>query len=145
VASPSGLEPLTYALEERCSIQLSYGDMWPRRDSNPQPIGYEPTALTIELQGLTKMVQGAGIEPALGPHLGHTRYKLVGTSSYTNLAKSGAQGGTRTHTVVRPTDFKSVAAAITPPEHFNHEVILDSFDSTVNYNLIKFKFNKLRR
>ncbi len=24
---------------------------WPRRDLNPQPIGYEPTALTIELQG----------------------------------------------------------------------------------------------
>ena len=88
MASPSGLEPLTYALEERCSIQLSYRDRWwPRRDLNPQPIGYEPTALTSELQGLDlKVVQGAGIEPALGPHLGRTRYKLVGTSSYTNLA-----------------------------------------------------------
>ena len=86
---------------------------------NPQPIGYEPTALTIELQGL-KLVQGAGIEPALGPHLGHTRYKLVGTSSYTNLAKIGTRSGTRTHTVVRPTDFKSVAAAITPFELFIH-------------------------
>ena len=58
----------------------------PRRDLNPQPIGYEPTALTIELQGL-KLVQGEGIEPTLGPHLGHTGYKSVGTSSYTNLAK----------------------------------------------------------
>ena len=71
---------------------------------NPQPIGYEPTALTIELQGL-KLVQGAGIEPALGPHLGHTRYKLVGTSSYTNLAKIGSRGGTRTLTPLLATDF----------------------------------------
>jgi hypothetical protein len=31
-----------------------------------------------------KLVLGAGIEPALGPHLGHTRYKLVGASNYTN-------------------------------------------------------------
>jgi len=30
---------------------------WPRRDSNPQPIGYEPTALTIELQGLKSLWQ----------------------------------------------------------------------------------------
>ena len=30
---------------------------WPRRDSNPQPIGYEPTALTIELQGLKSLGQ----------------------------------------------------------------------------------------
>jgi hypothetical protein len=30
------------------------------------------------------LVLGAGIEPALGPHLGHTRYKLVGASNYTN-------------------------------------------------------------
>jgi len=26
-----------------------------------------------------KMVQGVGIEPTLGPHLGHTDYKSVGT------------------------------------------------------------------
>jgi len=31
-----------------------------------------------------KLVLGAGIEPALGPHLGHHRYKLCGASSYTN-------------------------------------------------------------
>lgn len=102
--------------------------MWPRRDSNPQPTGYEPAALTVELQGLDlRVVQGAGIEPALGPHLGHTRYKLVGTSSYTNLAyffyksffseskaKNGDDRGTRTLTLVRALDFKSNVAAITP-------------------------------
>ena len=33
-----------------------------------------------------KMVQGAGIEPALDPNLGYTDYKSVGASSYTNLA-----------------------------------------------------------
>ena len=65
--------------------------VWPRRDLNPQPIGYEPTALTIELQGhlnklLTKVVQGVGIEPTLDPNLGYTDYKSVGASSYTNLA-----------------------------------------------------------
>ena len=38
----------------------------PRRDLNPQPIGYEPTALTIELQGL-KLVQYERIE--LSPEL----------------------------------------------------------------------------
>ncbi len=30
------------------------------------------------------MVLDAGIEPALVPHLGRTRYKLVGASNYTN-------------------------------------------------------------
>lgn len=29
----------------------------------------------------------------------------------------GAEGGTRTHTVLQPRDFKSPAAAITPPRH----------------------------
>jgi hypothetical protein len=29
-----------------------------------------------------------GIEPMLGPHLGHTVYKTVGASSYTNPAKN---------------------------------------------------------
>lgn len=29
-------------------------------------------------------ILGTGIEPVLGPHLGHTRYKLVGASNYTN-------------------------------------------------------------
>ena len=28
----------------------TYGNWWARRDSNPQPSGYEPPALTIELQ-----------------------------------------------------------------------------------------------
>ena len=35
---------------------------------------------------LTKLEQGVGIEPTLGPHLGHTGYKSVGASNYTNLA-----------------------------------------------------------
>ena len=30
---------------------------------------------------------GMGIEPMLGPHLGHTVYKTVGASNYTNPAK----------------------------------------------------------
>ena len=30
------------------------------------------------------MVLDTGIEPALGPHLGHTAYKTVGASNYTN-------------------------------------------------------------
>jgi hypothetical protein len=38
----------------------------------------------------------------------------------TPILKFGTRGGTRTHTVVRPTDFKSVAAAITPLEHVKH-------------------------
>jgi hypothetical protein len=29
-----------------------------------------------------------GIEPMLGPHLGHTVYKTVGASNYTNPAKN---------------------------------------------------------
>jgi hypothetical protein len=29
-----------------------------------------------------------GIEPMLGPHLGHTVYKTVGASSYTNPAEN---------------------------------------------------------
>ena len=33
-----------------------------------------------------KLEQGVGIEPTLGPHLGHTGYKSVGASNYTNLA-----------------------------------------------------------
>lgn len=32
------------------------------------------------------VVLGVGIEPTLGPHLGHTGYKSVGASSYTNQA-----------------------------------------------------------
>ena len=31
------------------------------------------------------MEEGVGIEPTLGPNLGHTGYKSVGASSYTNL------------------------------------------------------------
>ena len=41
-----------------------------------------------------------GIEPTLGPNLGHTGYKSVGASSYTNLPfKFGDDRGTRTLTL----------------------------------------------
>ena len=55
-------------------------------------VGFEPTTnrltadrSTAELLGnFLKMVLGVGIEPTLGPHLGHTDYKSVGASNYTN-------------------------------------------------------------
>jgi hypothetical protein len=34
-----------------------------------------------------------GIEPMLGPHLGHTVYKTVGASSYTNPAGNVGRDG----------------------------------------------------
>ena len=39
------------------------------------------------------MEGGRGIEPLLGPNLGHTDYKTVGASSYTNLPKMVAEMG----------------------------------------------------
>ena len=52
VAFPAGLEPATYALEERCSIQLSYGNkVVPQVGVEPTFAVYETDVLTVELQG----------------------------------------------------------------------------------------------
>lgn len=57
----TGLEPVTLALEKRCSSQLSYcREWWPRQDLHLGPNGYEPPALTAELRGL---VPDEGFEP----------------------------------------------------------------------------------
>ena len=46
MARPKGLEPLTPALEGRCSIQLSYERTWSGwQDLNPRPSGPKPDAL----------------------------------------------------------------------------------------------------
>ena len=72
------------------------------------------------------MEEGVGIEPTLGPNLGHTGYKSVGASSYTNLPfKFGSRGGTRTLTPLLIKDFKSFASAIPPLDHLAEVVGLE--------------------
>ena len=52
MATRRGLEPLTSSVTGWHSNQLNYrathdeNNWWAFRDSNPGPIGYEPTALT---------------------------------------------------------------------------------------------------
>jgi len=119
--------------------------MWPRRDSNPQPIGYEPTALTIELQGRNSAPNWNRTSnlrfrrALLYPVELWERYiwkevwesnpcssNIYGTQiislsvlpiTLTSLFKFGIEGGTRTLTPSLATDFKSVVSAIPPLRH----------------------------
>ena len=63
------------------------------------------------------MEGGRGIEPLLGPNLGHTRYKLVGASSYTNLPKMVPRAGLEPASL-SAADFKSAVFAISPPGYW---------------------------
>ena len=55
-----------------------------------------------------------GIEPMLGQHLWHMRYKLIGASNYTNLPfKIGSRGGTRILTPLLATDFLTTITFVT--------------------------------
>ena len=91
------------------------------------------------------MEEGVGIEPTLGPNLGHTGYKSVGASSYTNLPfKFGIEGGTRTLTPLLATDFKSVVSAIPPLRHLAEVVGLEPTTKklTVSHSTIELHFSR---
>lgn len=87
--------------------------MWGRRDLNPQPIGYEPTALTIELHP-QKWKEVWESNPCSANIYGT---RIISPSvlpvTLTSL-KFGSRGGTRTLTPLLATDFKSVVSAIPP-------------------------------
>ena len=119
-----GRNHLRYPLRHRYKI-------WPRRDLNPQPIGYEPTALTIELQGHlnylhTKWKEVWESNPCSANIYGTQDINLsVLPITLTSPIKIGGQGGTRTLTLLRARDFKSLVAAITPLDHLALKVGLE--------------------
>lgn len=60
----TGLEPVTYALEERYSIQPGYVSILDRRDSNPRPLVPKTSALAkLSYYPLLIITADKGIEP----------------------------------------------------------------------------------
>ncbi len=99
--------------------------MWGRRDLNPQPIGYEPTALTIELHP-QKWKEVWESNPCSSNIYGTQIISLsVLPITLTSLLKFGSRGGTRTLTPLLIKDFKSFASAIPPLDHLAEVVGLE--------------------
>ena len=68
-------------------------DWWARRDSNPQPSGYEPPALTIELQALASGVRRFG---AGGRHRDFLRqHAILGTMVRSEVARGPSAASLR--------------------------------------------------